>query len=167
MFRRRNSTRLPGFDYAQAGAYFVTLCVNRRFCLLGKILSGGVQLTPQGDIAEHSWTLTQNHFNNNIWIDSLIIIPNHVHAIIIIKSARRGGVTPPLQETPSLGKIVAFYKYQSTKRINYLSHSPGKRFWQRNYFDHIIRDDRDLENHRRYILENPSRWELDQYYFPV
>ena len=164
MQRGRKSIRLPGFDYTQAGAYFVTICVNRRLCLLGKILKGSVQLTPRGDIAERSWILAQDHFINNVWIDSHITMPNHVHAVIMIQSARRGGVTPPLQKTPSLGDIVAFYKYRSTKQINHLSNSPGVRFWQRNYHDHIIRNERNLNHHRKYILENPLRWEQDRYY---
>ena len=167
MQRGRKSIRLPGFDYTQAGAYFVTICVNRRLCLLGKILKGSVQLTPRGDIAERSWVLTQDHFINNVWIDSHITMPNHVHAVIMIQSARRGGVTPPLQKTPSLGDIVAFYKYRSTKQINHLSNSPGVRFWQRNYHDHIIRNEGDLNHHRKYILENPLNWSLDRYFTPV
>jgi REP element-mobilizing transposase RayT len=163
MQRWRKTTRLTGFDYTLAGGYFVTICVHRRICDLGRIQKGVLLLTPYGKFAERSWHITQDHFEN-VTIDSYIIMPNHVHAIILIHPSSRGGVTPPLQRRPSLGEIVAYYKYQSTKQINQLANSPGTRFWQRNYYDHIIRDERDLEHHRRYILENPRRWEEDKYY---
>ena len=74
---------------------------------------------------------------------------------------RRGEVTSPARRgSPTLGKIVAYFKHQSTKHINY--NTPGTRVWQRNYYDHVIRDDPDLQRLRQYIQDNPMKWELDQ-----
>jgi putative transposase len=93
-------------------------------------------------------------------VDIQCVMPNHVHAIISI-SEGRGGVTPPLQK-PTLGQMVAFYKYNTTKEANELLGKPGQRFWQRGFYEHIIRDERDYETRWNYILGNPANWELDE-----
>jgi putative transposase len=161
----RRSTRLKDYDYSQPGSYFVTLCVKRRECLLGEIIAGGVELNALGLIAKESWLTIPDHFPNTI-IDSFIVMPNHAHAIVDIQSAGRGVVTTPLHEDPdarpALGRMVAYYKYQTTIRINILRHCPGTAFWQRNYYDHIIRNDRELTANRCYIVDNPMNWELDR-----
>jgi putative transposase len=91
-------------------------------------------------------------------------MPNHVHAIVMILTPRRDGVTPALHEDLAPGDIIGFYKYQTTLQINTLTNTPVIRSWQRNYYDHIIRNGVDLNHHRKYILENPLRREHDQYY---
>jgi REP element-mobilizing transposase RayT len=161
----RKSQRLQNYDYAQPGAYFVTICVHRRQYRLGNVSAGHFAPSVEGEIADRFWIHTQVHFNR-ISIDAYVIMPNHVHAIIVIEgsSNRRGGVTPPLQNRDSLGDVVAYYKYQTTKAINLLAGTSGTRFWQRNYYDHVIRDETDLARYRQYILDNPLRWELDRYF---
>ena len=94
-------------------------------------------------------------------------MPNHTHAIIVIEDPPnrcRGGVTPPLRNRETLGEIVAYYKYQTTKAIIKVTGNAGLRFWQRNYYDHVIRDEIDLARHRQYILDNPLQWEPDRYF---
>lgn len=160
MHQRRKNTRFPGFEYSLPNAYFVTICVEKRVHYLGSIQNGKVQLIAGGEIADQSWRITQEHFDD-LRIDSHVTMPNHVHAIVMILTHCQGGVTPPLRRKIALGEIIGFYKYQTTKQINILTNSPGKRFWQRNYYDHIIREAADLNHHRNYILKNPMRWGLD------
>jgi len=90
-------------------------------------------------------------------INDFTIMPNHIHTIVEIYESR-GEVTSPL---PTLGKIVAYFKYQTTKQIKKVYNKPGTKIWQRNYYDHIIRDEKDLFAVRKYIQENPLKWELD------
>ena len=172
----RRSTRLPGYDYRQPGAYFVTICTRDRVCVLGRVDSGEVWLSEQGVIATELWMDIPERFPH-VCVDTFVVMLNHVHAIIIIEEMRRGGVTPPLhggqapplfdvdaegERMPSLGQIVAYSKYQTTKQINRALGNPGTPFWQRNYYDHVIRRERELEAIRRYISENASKWDLDR-----
>jgi REP element-mobilizing transposase RayT len=112
------------------------------------------------------------HFKT-VQLDAWVVMPNHVHGIIIIQELEnlcRGGVTPPLQ-TPqppppyakpmTLGTMVAYFKYQSTKQMNAVTGNIGQKIWQRNYYDHIIRTETALNNIRRYILGNPMMWRSD------
>jgi putative transposase len=139
----RRSLRIPEYDYFLSGLYFVAICVNRRKCLLGKI----AKKIPQ--IIEKKYS--------GVEIDHFVIMPNHIHAMIQIHdSDRRGGVTTPL-----FGQIVAFLKYETTKQINQKFGQPGKRFWQRNYFNRTIRDDEELRKISEYIQPNPIIWMED------
>jgi len=99
------------------------------------------------------------------------VMPNHIHAIIASTNMGRGGVTPPSSTQgegtsplpkATLGKIVAFYKYQTTKQINQAMNTSGKRFWQRNYYERIIRNERELEATFDYIDANPANWDRDE-----
>ena len=157
----RRSLRLQGYDYSQPGAYFVTICVRRSACVLGEVLDGDMTLTDLGRIASDYWKHVPQHFQD-VFIDEFVVMPNHVHSIIII-SERRGGVTPPLQ-TITLSQIIAYYKYQTTKQINQVRQQIGKLFWQRSFYDHIVRNDEELRRIRKYVVENPLKWELDEYY---
>jgi REP element-mobilizing transposase RayT len=91
-------------------------------------------------------------------LDEFVIMPNHIHGIITLNEfSCRGEVTSPLQR-PTLGKIVAYFKYQSTKLINEINGIQGMRFWQRNYYERVIRDDKELKNIREYITNNVLQW---------
>ena len=181
----RQSIRLRQYDYSWPGAYFVTLCVREKDCVLGEIIDGEMRLSQWGRIVHEFWDAIPDHFPN-VSVDGRVTMPNHGHAIINIDHDRRGAVaaphdaaphvatstnaahpavetggeTPPLQ--PTLGQIVAYYKYQTTKRINELRGMPGVPFWQRNYWEHVIRDEIDLNRIRQYIENNPLRWHEDQ-----
>jgi len=173
----RRSVRLTGYDYAQPGVYFVTICVRDRECTLGNVVDGRARTTEYGRVAHDFWVQVPIHFVN-VSIDTFVVMPNHVHTIIAIGDPphRRGGVTPPLRTAaspqpgvgttplrrPTLGQIVAYYKYQTTKLINQIRGNPGTPFWQRSFYDHIIRNDRELNAIRQYIADNPLKWELDQ-----
>jgi len=179
----RQSIRLRQYDYSWPGMYFVTICVREKECVLGEIIGGEMHLSEWGKIVHELWDEIPNHFPN-VSIDGRVTMPNHGHAIIKIDHARRGAVaaphtaashngnmggetgeemggeTPPLR--PTLGQIVAYYKYQTAKRINALRGMPGVPFWQRNYWEHVVRDELDLNRIRQYIENNPQRWHEDQ-----
>ena len=159
----RRSIRLKGYDYAQAGAYFVTLCVQGRECVLGDVVDGHRMLNDAGQRADQFWPAVADHFAD-VEIDTWVTMPNHVHAIIVIGRGvvSTPTVSTPTVSTPTLGQIVAYFKYQTTKSINQMRETPGARFWQRNYWEHVIRDETDLNRIRRYIQTNPLRWVDDQ-----
>ena len=165
---QRRATRLRDYDYSQPGAYFVTICVQYRKCLFGTIIDGKMQLNEIGQIVVECWNRIPQHFPS-VELGQSVIMPNHMHGIIAwgITETR----TPPPREnrnrrgevpSPALGKIIAYFKYQSTKHTNQHHNMAGTRIWQRNYHDHIIRDDTDLQRLRQYIQDNPMKWELDQ-----
>jgi len=166
----RRSVRLRGYDYAQPGAYFVTICTHERECLLGEIVDGEMVLNEYGHIVRACWEVIADHFPH-VTLDTFVIMPNHVHGIIMIDSpvgARHASplpsdVTPPRgPKGGSVGAIVGSFKSAVTRRINEMRGTPGMTIWQRNYYEHIIRDEDDLHDIRRYILENPLKWALDR-----
>jgi putative transposase len=218
----RRSIRLPGYDYAQEGAYFVTIVTAQRECLFGEVVEAAVRLSPLGMVAAACWQAIPQHFPG-VEIDAWVIMPNHVHGIIVLPGpAAVGGasgadaaasasvgaqhaaplpiaplpdvtapppapvgaqhaaplpiapppvVPAPLPDVPapdvpritpgSLGAIVRSFKSAVTKQAREVAWMPGVPFWQRNYYEHIVRNERQLERLRRYIDENPERWELD------
>lgn len=180
----RRTIRLPGYDYRSPGAYFVTICVQGGECLLGEIADGEMQLSEWGRVARHYWMRIPNHFAH-VRLDAWVVMPNHLHSILVIAgrvkaspatassrdnlistatdSSDKEAATDasPLQPG-SLGAIVGNYKSVSTRRINRMRGMPGTRFWQRNYWEHIIRDERSLNRIREYIQNNRARWAEDQ-----
>jgi putative transposase len=156
----RRSIRLKEYDYSQSGEYFVTICTHNRECLLGEIVDEEMKLSSIGEIVQRCWEEIPKHFPN-VELDAFVVMPNHVHGIIINDESCRGEVTSPLRK-PTLGNIVAYFKYQSTKLINEMNGTTGDRFWQRNYFEHVIRDDKDLQNIQDYITSNPLDWKKDK-----
>ncbi|HEX6982374.1 MAG TPA: transposase [Balneolaceae bacterium] len=177
----RRSIRLQGYDYSSPGQYFVTICTQNRECLLGKIKGCAVSLNEMGSIAEKFWQKIPKRYEN-VELDSHIVMPNHFHGIVKIndghvgvihESPLRGRKYDDLRETDPeqyrkkrrnmlLPKIIGWYKMNVSKRINQIQGTPGEKVWQRNYYEHIIRDDQSLERIRYYIINNPARWEEDQ-----
>jgi REP element-mobilizing transposase RayT len=141
------------------GEYFVTICTRERECILGEIFDDEMKLNARGIIADKCWREIPEHFPN-VGLDEFVIMPNHVHGIIILNEHCRGEVTSPLRK-PTLGKVVAFFKYQSTKMINELNATQGNRFWQRGFYDRIIRNHKELNNIRDYIANNVLDWLSD------
>jgi REP element-mobilizing transposase RayT len=137
--------------------------VQDRVCSLGKVKGEGTVLSATGQIVEEVWYWLGEHFEN-VELDDFVIMPNHIHGIVIINDPRRGGSrTAPTQEpTKPLGRLIGAFKTVSTKRINELNETPGMVFWQRNFYDHIIRNEKDLHRIRTYIANNPLRWALDE-----
>jgi putative transposase len=167
----RRSIRLQGYDYGQEGAYFVTICTQNRERVVGEIKDGAMMLDGAGDIVKRCWDEIPDHFEN-VELGDYVIMPNHIHGVIILREVhRRDEVTSSLRDvprteiqqpmnkrSPTLGQVIAFYKYRSTKLINEVRDAPDKRFWQRNYYEHIIRNEKDHTRIREYIEENVSRW---------
>ncbi|MCF6265894.1 MAG: hypothetical protein L3J57_05005 [Desulfuromusa sp.] len=146
----RRSIRLPDYDYSSAGAYFITICTFERECLFGEAVNGEMWLNDAGQIVQDAWQQIVTHFTG-VDIDQFVVMPNHFHGIITTVGAgfprpdpqgfeKQGGETPPLRRA-TLGQIVGYFKYQSTKHINQLRDNPGVPVWQRNYYERVIRND--------------------------
>ena len=163
--RSRKSIRLKNYDYSQPGAYFITICTHNREMLFGKIVDGEMVLNAFGEIVAHEWVTTQT-MRENIIIDAWVVMPNHIHGIIIIRrgTRRRAPTTEQFGQPThnSIPTIIRGFKSTVTKQINGLRHTPGAKIWQRNYYEHVIRNDDDLAEIREYIANNPLQWHLDR-----
>jgi REP element-mobilizing transposase RayT len=158
----RRSIRLKGYDYSQAGAYFVTICAQNRECLFGEIVDGKMQWNEAGYIAAQSWQWLAEQYRQ-VTLDEWVVMPNHLHGILIIADDSRGGSrTAPTEHRKSLGRLIGAFKTVSTKRINGLHNTTGSTIWQRNYWEHVIRDEAELNSIREYIQNNPAQWQFDQ-----
>ncbi len=189
----RRSIRLKGYDYTQSGACFVTIVTHERELLFGD----PVLLR----VAETTWQRIPHHFPH-VELDEWVVMPNHIHGIIVITDAvgatysangastekagsqyvtpcsakRATGNASPLPTSPisapsarptgppsgSLGAIVGNFKSVTSRRISRIRHTPGVRVWQRNCYEHIIRNERELNRIRQYIRDNPARWAEDR-----
>ena len=157
--KRRKSNRLEGYDYSLAGCYFVTVCAQDRVNRFGDIVNEKMHLNETGRGVAETWEWLKGRYNN-IGLDAWVIMPNHLHGILIIYDTCRGGSrTAP---TKPLGRLIGAFKTVSTKRINMRQGTPGTKLWQRSFYDHVIRDDDDLNRVREYIQNNPLRWALDE-----
>ena len=157
---RRHSIRLADYDYSQNGAYFVTLCTWQRKELFGEIIAGEMQLNEWGKIVEKAWLQTNHTFQNTI-MNVFVIMPNHLHGIIVIDYPGTISAGPA---KGSLGTILAQFKSKASKQILAASgRIPGTpvMIWQRNYYEHIIRNESEWDRIRRYIEINPMNWHLD------
>jgi putative transposase len=160
---KRRSIRLKGFDYTQGGAYFVTLCTLGKICIFGEVVDGEMQLSEWGEIARAYWLEIPQHFPD-IQLDEFVVMPNHIHGIVVKQSAQH---TPQREERfgkpvpGSLPSIIRSFKSAVTKCINANRDQPGRSIWQRNYYERVMRSHKEMETLRRYISENPQRWDLD------
>jgi len=155
----RRSIRLRGYDYAQVGAYYITLCTHGRAWFFGRIVDGVMALSEAGQIAERELLQTPD-VRPNTQIDAYVVMPNHVHVIFVI--VYRDADTPQEAATfrspaRTVGAIVRGYKGAVTSQVNKLN-GTEEPVWQRNYYEHIVRNDADLNRIRRYIEANPVRW---------
>ena len=176
---KRKSIRLKNFDYSSQGLYFITICVHNRVCLLGDISNidnpvGAIHESPDsaihespvmvlnkyGMIVKKHWQSLPNRFP--ILLDKYIIMPNHIHGIIhIINRAHRDA---PLRghKRSVLSQCVGYFKMNTAKQINILNKTPGQHLFQRNFYEHIIRNENDLNEIREYIKNNPQMWDRDR-----
>ncbi len=177
--RHRRSIRLKGYDYAQPGAYFVTICTQNRQCLFGNVVDGNMMLNRFGEIVWSEWFRTARiRPYVQLYESEFVVMPNHVHGIIWIVDSPNHDVNTvgatgrsPLPDGPqyprgpksqSLGAIIAGFKSAVTRRINNMRGTPGTPVWQRNYYEHIVRDENELNRIREYINNNPLQWALDR-----
>jgi len=212
----RRSIRLKGYDYSQAGAYFITICTQDRACLFGKVVNGEMQLNDAGRMVLAEWNMLPERFPHVV-LDAFVVMPNHVHGIVVITnpalddtattaptivgaglvsapndgpmsapnagpmsapndgpmSAPNDGTTTrttmrtTTRVVPTLGDIVGAFKSRVTveyiRGVKTSGWPPFRgRLWQRNYYEHIIRNERALNAIRQYIIENPRRWQMDR-----
>jgi len=175
----RRSIRLQGYDYARAGMYYVTIVVQGRepptgtMCLFGEIVDGEMMLNEYGQIAAETWQWLEEQYPY-VELGAWVVMPNHAHGIIILHEDGRGGsrtapttgepplqpAEPPLQpaKPKPLGGLIGAFKTVSTKKINILRNTEGAVVWQRNYYEHIIRNDDDYNRIHIYIENNPAAW---------
>jgi len=174
----RRSIRLQGYDYSRSGGYFVTICTENRECLFGDVIDGEMALNDAGRIAADEWTKTAL-IRDEIQLDEWVVMPNHFHGIVWITHGTvrhcRGDrpvapttirpVAPTAGPQPrSLGAMIAGFKSAVTKRINELRQTAGAKLWQRNYYEHIVRNENELNRIRQYIIDNPKNWKSDRNY---
>lgn len=200
--RHRRSIRLKDYDYSQPGKYFITVCIHdKRKQLFGEVTIGRMIENKIADTVRIWWNKIPDHFPN-IALDEFIIMPNHIHGIIVIRDPVGAGSSRPNLPEPSglhksieiyeysevgmnghdgchcndrddrdnngrddrapLGMIMGYFKYQTIKQINTLCNTGIRKIWQRNYYDHIIRDQKSLFFIRNYIRNNPAAWEIDR-----
>ena len=169
----RRSIRLRGYDYSRAGAYFVTLCAQQRECLFGEVVDGKMRPNDAGRMIQGWWGELTKKFPS-VALDDLIVMPNHLHGILFIKPITQipGGAIAAGEKAPSngrltLGTMMDWLKTMTTNEyIRGVRNSawrsfPG-RLWQRDYHDHIVREDEELKSIREYIRQNPARWAWDR-----
>lgn len=162
---RIESTRLKDWDYARSGCYYVTICTQGKKCDFGKIIEDKMNLNRIGKIAKQYWLEIPKHFPNTS-LDEFVVIPNHIHGIIIINKngndyveTPKLGVSTKHWEPHSLAVIINQYKRICTINI----HKQFPLFaWQSRYYDRIVRNDEELNRIREYIIFNPLKWSLDQ-----
>jgi len=172
----RRSIRLKDYDYSQPGAYFITICIHGRECILGDIIDGNSRLNQFGNIVKEEWLRTEQ-IRPEIRTDEFVVMPNHIHSIIMVRNdipnktvgAYRctpqnwaHGGAPLRREPKTLGSIIAGFKSIVTHRINSLRKTHLTPIWQRNYYEHVIRNEDDLDRIRQYIIDNPSKWDEDE-----
>ncbi len=168
----RRSIRLPDYDYTQAGAYFITICVKYGDCVLGEVVNGVMVLSEWGQLVEAAWWETGER-RDHVALDTHQVMPNHFHGLLWLLEtphlvgAQRVAPLPAngleINVRPkSLGAVVRGFKSAATNAINQQRDSIGAPFWQRNYYDQIIRDEAHLTAVRHYILNNPANWEADK-----
>lgn len=159
----RRSIRLESYDYTQDGAYFVTICTYQRECIFGDIVDGEMQINNLGQVVQEEWLRTGERAN--VELDIFIVMPNHVHGVLFLITddephSPQSAYAHPI--TGSLGTIVGAFKSAAARRINQLRDTPGAPVWQRNYFEHVIRDQAGYEYITRYVQHNAAIWAYDR-----
>lgn len=187
----RRSIRLKGYDYSQAGLYFITICCQDMICRFGQVENDTMVLNEYGQIAYDEWMKTPE-IRPNVKLHEFVVMPNHIHGIIQLLDIGRGELHSPddnelhspddneshssddnrgVCKTPlrgtsqTIGAIVRGYKSSVTKQINLLrAFDTPIKLWQRNYHDHIIRNEQSYHRISEYIKNNPAKWDDDKFY---
>ncbi|MGE5329221.1 MAG: transposase [Deltaproteobacteria bacterium] len=161
----RRSIRLKGFDYSSGNSYFITICTKNRENYFGTVgARHWLALNEFGEMVKEG-IKTIPLIYSNVSLDEFVIMPNHLHAIIMINQLIKTGRADvsPLQKINSktIGRIVGQFKSSMTKEM-YTKGLHGFA-WQRNYYEHIIRNTEELNKIREYIIRNPFNWDQDEY----
>ena len=182
----RRSIRLKGYEYSQMGAYFVTICAWNKECIFGEIKNSAMELNEFGAMVLKCWEAIPGHLTN-VGCDEFVVMPNHIHGIITITNVGAQFIAPSyvnchtschsainqtnpknvtnqgaINHAPTVGGVVRSFKARCTYMINQIRNIPGTPLWQRNYYDHIIRDNKELQAIREYIRYNPLKWNEDE-----
>lgn len=187
----RKSIRLKGFDYSSAGVYFVTICAKDRKCIFGKVQNGRMILNDLGEMVQYQWKEIPIHFQN-VELDEFVVMPNHFHGILWLLDGSGNMTNPvgakhswqptaskqiniarnasPLHppnrpkgtKPGSLSAIIQNFTSITSRKINRIRKTPGEKMWQRNFYDRIVRNEKELYNLRNYIIDNPLKWENDE-----
>ncbi len=163
-YPKRKTIRLKGYNYSNDGAYFVTICVKNKVPILGKIVGCGacdapyIRLSQYGKVAEKYISLMNEKYDN-VYIDKYIIMPNHIHMIIVVQNVidDSGSSQAPNPTNETIPKFISLFK-------RYCNREYGKYIWQRSFHDHIIRDDNDYQKIWNYIEYNYLKWSDDCFY---
>ena len=156
----RKTVRLPGYDYSEKGAYFLTVCTENRKCLLSRIVGTGVldgpkiELLPYGEIAA-KYLRQLDEFYDDLSVESYVIMPNHIHILLMITGRGPSGTPVPTVQNSTVSRFVSTFKRFCNKEY-------GENIWQSRSYDHVIRDREDLDRHLKYIYENPFGWQKDE-----
>ena len=165
MRKARKTTRLPGYDYSTPGAYFLTICTQDRKCLLSRIVGTGVldgplvELTPYGEVAE-KYLRQLDAFYEDLCVDSYVIMPNHIHLLLVIKESSSGPSGTPVPtsvQNSTVSRFLSTFKRFCNKEY-------GQNIWQSRSYDHVVRDRADYDTRLAYIAHNPARWREDELY---
>ncbi len=176
----RKSVRLKEYDYSKPNAYFITICTYNKECILGTITNGEMRLNEYGKIVENEWLKTPA-IRTYVLLDKYIIMPNHIHGIIIIDSRDTVPVSPratvevaesrvphvpPFEQfgrptSHSIPTIIRSFKAATTKQIREIQKTHRQAIWQPRFYEHIIRNPHELDQTREYIIYNPLKWALD------
>ena len=152
----RKSCRLLEYNYSQGGYYFVTICTCKKECLFGEIINEGMCLNSAGEMIAALWRSLPERFDE-VTLDSYVVMPNHIHGIVVLK------------EGIDLSRVMQVFKSVSTNEyIRGVHQQKWVQFsgtlWQRSFYDHVIRNEKDLLRIQEYILNNPSQWAIDDEY---
>jgi putative transposase len=170
----RRSIRLKSYDYSLPGAYFVTMCTEKRKCTLGEIVDRKFEPSRAGRIVKESWFELPYHYAG-LELDAFVVMPNHVHAVIILQDPFLPAVlrspihtvgaglkpAPSPHRRRTLSEVVRAFKTFSARHINKAQRTPGRAFWQRGYFEQIVKGEKALFEIRGYIANNPGNWDAD------
>lgn len=159
---KRKQIRLKDYDYSQNGYYFITICTKDRQQILSDVRRGGVLLRPMGEIVENEMKQLTQRFK--IEIEPYVIMPDHIHMIIKINHGTQH-IIQRAEQSPApttVGDIICALKSLTTKIANKNDNCFGRKIWQRNYYEHIIRDENDYVAKAEYIFNNPLKWEFER-----
>jgi len=183
-YSSRRSLRLGNYDYSQGGAYFVTICTQDRVLRFGRIVDGQMELNATGTMIQGVWGRLNEHYAG-LEVDEFVVMPNHLHGILVLgcddatipeedrqwpgrarRVPRRRLGCPAPTGGLSLSEIVRRFKTftanQYRKAISLQELPDPGRLWQRNFYEHVIRNERDLSAIREYMVNNPLQWHLDR-----
>ena len=166
----RTSIRLKNYDYSQAGLYFITICTEHRHCLFGTIQNGDMVLNDAGNMIVKQWHELPNRFPS-VLLHEYVVMPNHFHGIIESVGAIPCGCPdrPGTSPAPTVGDVIGAFKSLSTneyiKNVKQNNWQPfAGKLWQRNYYEHIIRNEESYLTIAEYIQNNPLKWQEDKYH---